>query len=85
MIYEHNSTDNPYLDLANAIVKQAVYDYRLAILRIKRRKVPRTDDKDKDYWEVESLKRFFNSQWFTELSDLDGEVLLIKLNEELGV
>ena len=57
---------DPYESLANAIVLQAVKDYRL------------TDDKA----EIEELERFFRSGWFGVLTKVDPEYLIDKLRKE---
>ena len=51
---------NPYENLANAIVLQAVKDYRL------------TDDEA----ELAEIERFFRSDWFGVLTDVDPEYLI---------
>ena len=57
---------NPYEDLANAIVLQAVKDYRLH------------DDEQ----ELASIERFFRSGWFNTLTSIDPEMLIAKLRKE---
>ena len=57
---------NPYEELANAIVLQAVKDYRLH------------DDEQ----ELASIERFFRSGWFGVLTRIDPEVLIAKLRKE---
>ena len=57
---------DPYQNLANAIVLHAVADYRLT----------------NDSRELEDLERFFRSDWFAALTNIDGEALLRKLQEE---
>ena len=87
----------PYESLANAIVMQAVKDYREAIHFLKRH--PHTPDldteeamKDKQKRilreriinnedERDDIERFFHSGWFEILSNLDGKVLLNKVRE----
>ena len=59
----------PYKELANAIIIQAVKDYR-------RTNMPQAH---------RELKRFFRSEWFSLLSDIDGEMLIQKLEKERGV
>lgn len=56
----------PYENLANAIVMQAVKDYRRSI---------RED-------ECESIERFFRSSWFSVLTSVDPEFLIRNLREE---
>ena len=57
---------NPYENLANAIVLQAVKDYRL------------TDDEA----ELAEIERFFRSDWFGVLADVDPEYLIRRLRKE---
>ena len=57
---------NPYEELSNAIVLQAVKDYRLH------------DDEQ----ELASIERFFRSGWFGVLTRIDPEMLIAKLREE---
>ena len=52
--------------LANAIILQAVNDYRA-----------RSDKRT-----IGEIERFFRSEWFAMLTKLDGEALLEKLREE---
>ena len=57
---------DPYENLAQAIILQAVKDYRL------------TDDEQ----EVAEIERFFRSDWFGVLSKVDPEYLIKKLRKE---
>ena len=57
---------NPYEELANAIILQAVKDYRL------------TDDER----ELQEIERFFRSGWFGVLSKVDPEYLIRQLRKE---
>ena len=57
---------NPYEELANAIILQAVKDYRL------------TDDEA----ELAEIERFFRSDWFGVLTDVDPEYLIRMLRKE---
>ena len=66
-----------YEKLANAIILQAVKDWRAA-----RRKLKRKPQNESARFYVESCERFFRSAWFTTLTDVDGAVLLRKLYEE---
>lgn len=56
---------NPYEELANAIILQAVKDYRL------------TDDER----ELQEIERFFRSGWFGVLSKVDPEFLIKELRK----
>ncbi|NLV51173.1 MAG: hypothetical protein GXY20_10840 [Clostridiales bacterium] len=57
---------NPYEELANAIVLQAVKDYRL----------------HEDEKELASIERFFRSDWFSVLTSINPEILITKLRKE---
>lgn len=57
---------NPYEELANAIVLQAVKDYRL----------------HDDERELASIERFFRSGWFSTLTSINPEMLISKLRKE---
>ena len=70
--------DTCYTNLANAIIIQAAKDYKKALRRLK--KFPR----DKEVRHTKrNCERFFRSGWFERLTDLNGEVLIRKLNEEV--
>ena len=66
-----------YENLANAVIEQAVKDYRRAKAKLA-----------KEAEDVMALKmrreteRFFCFAWFGQLTALDGELLLEKLEEE---
>ena len=77
---QSNSSTNPYTGLANAIILQAVKDYRDAIKRLSRGRV----NKDAEISKQEILK-FFRSAWFGVLTGIDPEMLIRKLDEEVGV
>ncbi len=66
-----------YEKLANAIILQAVKDYRAA--RKKLKKQPRNKDAE---IMINDTERFFRSDWFTALTDVDGALILRKLQEE---
>ena len=75
---QHNNTpktniyyaDEPYRLLADAVILQAVKDYRKALKR-DNRAVKR------------ECCRFFRSQWFKELTNIDGELLISKIKSEV--
>ena len=69
---------NPYEDLANAIVLQAVSDYRNAIKRMRTHPEEATSHKRRK----KEVERFIRSDWFKELTSLDPAILLEKLKEE---
>ncbi len=64
-------------DLAQAIIIQAVTDYRRARRRV--RAFPNQKVSQATIREVES---FFRSRWFAQLTDIDGEMLIKRLKEE---
>ena len=72
-------SENPYEALANAIILQAVNDYRIALKKIK--KNPGNRDAIN---EVLSLERFFRSPWYETLTSVDGEFLIRKIRTEIG-
>ena len=57
---------DPWQNLANAIVLQAVADYRM-----------KQNQRD-----LEALERFFRSDWFSMLTNIDPEYLIAKLRKE---
>lgn len=69
---------DPYENLANAIVLQAVKDYRSALRTLKRNKNSYSARRMK-----EEVERFFLSDWFSELTELNGAFLMRKIREEL--
>ncbi len=74
-----NNTISPYGDLANAIILQAVKDYRKALRKLN--KHPRNESALNTKCEVE---RFFRSEWYTLLTKVNPEILISKLNEEVS-
>ena len=68
---------DPYEKLANAIVIQAAKDYRTAERKLKRN--PRNQLAKA---EADSIERFFRSDWYKCLTEVDGEMVLRKLREE---
>lgn len=71
--------DRNYEDLANAIVLQAVKDYREALTKLK--KEPENTGANFMKIDVES---FFRSSWYERLTSLDPEILLEQLKEEIA-
>ena len=57
---------DPYQELANAIVLQAVKDYRMA----------------EDEQDLKEIERFFRSSWFGVLTSIDPDLLISKLRKE---
>lgn len=69
---------DPYENLANSIILLAVKDYRDALKKLK--KWPRNEAAQIMKAEVE---RFFRSAWYRELTSVDGEYLISKLQAEV--
>ena len=67
-----------YEDLANAIILQAVKDYRMALKSLKANSSNRTAQADKA-----EIERFFRSQWYSALTDVKGEMLIRSLQKEV--
>ena len=73
-----NLAEDPYERLANAIVLQAVSDYRVALKKIKAH--PRNREAISEALEIE---KFFRSGWDSILTDVDGEYLIRRLQDEI--
>ena len=71
---------DPYENLANAIVLTAVEDYRKALKRYSRNLNSKSAKA-----EVDSLERFFRSQWYSILTFVEGEFLIRKLRAEYNL
>ena len=69
-----------YEELANAIVLQAVKDWRKAVKTLKKRHRYEAAKQMRD-----ECERFFRSEWFEELTSVDGSVILRKLKQEAGI
>lgn len=69
-----------YENLANAIILQAVRDYRTALKCLKMN--PQNKNAQHDRTEIE---RFVRSQWYSTLTSVDSEMLIHSLCEEVGV
>lgn len=74
-----NLAENPYEKLANAIILQAVSDYRRALRKVK--KNPNNRDAIDGALQIE---RFFQSEWYQVLTSVDGEYLIEKLRKEVS-
>ena len=72
--------DPGYRDLADAIILQAVNDYRGAVKRL----ICKTYDA-KAYRDIQEIEGFFQSDWFQVLCDLDGRKLLQSIRARMGV
>ena len=69
---------DPYKELANAVILQAVEDYRKWT-----KEYSGSHDDRKLRKGIVELKEFFRSEWFSLLTELDGEQLLARLKAEL--
>lgn len=71
--------NDPYENLANAIITLAANDYRAALRTLERnpRYAPALQEKA-------ALERFFRSEWYKLLTSVDGETLLRMLSEEVA-
>ena len=73
-----NLAEDPYERMANAIILQAVTDYRAALKRVKR------NPKDRERMdEALRIERFFRSGWYQRLTNVDGEYLICRLQDEV--
>lgn len=67
-----------YRNLANAIVLQAVSDYRTALKQV----ASRSMDRD-GLARINECERFFRSGWFGVLTGIDPEMLIKRLRREV--
>lgn len=68
-----------YTDLANAIIIQAVKDYRNALKTLKH--YPRYEPAKAVVAEVEE---FFRSEWYRTLTSVDADMLMTKIRREIN-
>lgn len=74
-----NHNLDPYEALGNAVVLQAVKDYRDAVKKLSRgRKNAAAEDTKRE------CERFFKSSNFNTFTSLDGNVLLSQLEKEVA-
>lgn len=77
--------DECYEDLANAIVLQAVSDYRRAIKELKKDPNCQYKISGDTWYHGKRVKRevlkFFRSSWFEYLTSVNAEMLIKKLEE----
>ena len=74
-----NLAEDPYEHLANAIILSAVSDYRAALKRVKRNQGSKTAMD-----EVLRIEKFFRSPWYQQLTSVDGEFLIRRLQDEIS-
>lgn len=72
-------TEDPYESLGNAIILQAVKDYRAALRRIKHNPKNRIAID-----EALLIEKFFRSQLYAVITNIDGEFLIDKLRAEVA-
>jgi hypothetical protein len=65
-----------YENLANAIIQSAAEDYKSALLLLKKNPDSRAAQED-----VKRLERFFYSEWYEVLTNLDPGYLIRKMKE----
>ena len=70
---------SPYEALGNAVVLQAVKDYRDAVQKLSRRKKNTIAESMKQECEI-----FFQSPYFNVFTQLDGKVILSQLEKEVS-
>ena len=73
-----NQFEDPYERLANAIILNAVADYRAALKKIKRNPKSKAAID-----EALQLEKFFGSSWYQQLTSVDGKFLIRKLQDEI--
>ncbi len=66
----------PYERLGNAIIIQAARDYKLALRRLFRNR-----NNSDAVREVEEIERFFHSELYGALTEVDPDMLIRKLRE----
>lgn len=66
-----------YQALANAIVEQAVTDYRRA-----RRKLTKDPKHETAQVTVKGIERFIRSSWYSMLTNVDPDALMDRLKKE---
>lgn len=84
-----DKTDAGYKALAGAIVAQAIYDYRVALIRLKRYDSYESltyqarNRRDKAEVTRRGCERFFRSAYWRSLTELDGVRLMEKIRDEV--
>lgn len=71
-------SEDPYQNLANAIVLSAVKDYRDALKRLKKKPNNKLAADERD-----DIERLFRSGYFAILTEIDPEYLIDRLNKEV--
>lgn len=73
-----NAEMKHYEALANAIIVQAVIDYRAAYKALKKKPNDRIAVD-----QAKHIKRFFHSRWFRTLTSVDGDYLVRMVEKEI--
>ena len=71
--------DEGYQSLANAIILQAIKDFRKCLKIVKKNGCK----KEEALKEMQGIVEFIKSPWFKILTNLEPEILLKKLKEEV--
>ena len=71
--------DECYQSLANAIILQAIKDFRMCLKIVKKN----GRKKEQALKEMQDIVEFIKSPWFKILTNLEPEILLKKLKEEV--
>ena len=78
MAIVNKQTGDPYENLVNAVIAQAAEDYRRLLKRAKKNPANR-----EALDETLQVERFFRSGWYQRLTNVDGEFLIRKLQENI--
>ena len=78
MAIVNKQAGDPYENLANAVIAQAAEDYRRLLKRAKKNPANR-----EALDEALQVERFFRSGWYQRLTNVDGEFLIRKLQEDI--
>ena len=78
MAIVNKQAGDPYENLANAVIAQAAEDYRRLLKRAKKNPANR-----EALDEALQIERFFRSGWYQRLTNVDGEFLICKLQENI--
>ena len=78
MAIVNKQTGDPYENLANAVIAQAAEDYRRLLKRAKKNPANR-----EALDEALQIERFSRSGWYQRLTNVDGEFLIRKLQENI--
>lgn len=80
-VLEDTYYDGGWRELANAIILQAVDDYKTAVKRKRRTSNQTLIDTCEAI--IEEVVDFFHSEWFSTLTDADPSTILEELNKDI--